>query len=241
MAKLISAVIIPARFDSIRFPGKPLAKICHKPMIQWVYEKAIKSNVDKVIVATDNPLIEKEVKNFGGEVILTSKNHRNGTSRVEEANRMIKADLVINLQGDEPLIPINVINEILEKLKETNNIVTVGLKNYEEKDFLNKNIVKIVLNKENEALYFSRSPIPYTKKLKNNFISHWGIYAYKKDILSQLIQYENSHLESSESLEQLTFLYHKHKISVLVKEGIINIGVDVPEDIKKVEAILNNG
>lgn len=230
-------VVIPARISSKRFYGKPLQKILGKPMVQWVYEKAEKVFGKKnVLIATDSEEILKEVKNFGGSGLLTSKDCKSGTDRVAEVAERYFADYYINLQGDEPLIRPETLEKLKNKLLTGNyEIVTLDYPLNEE-DARDPNIVKVVKDKENFALYFSRSQIPYPRGLKI-FRKHIGIYGYKRETLLNFVKLPPSPLEEAEGLEQLRALYNK--IEIYVEEAPYDsISVDTPEDLKKVEEIL---
>jgi len=231
--------IIPARYDSTRLPGKPLANINGKTMIQWVYENSKKSKLDRIIVATDNQKVFDEVKSFGGEVMMTSKDHLNGTSRLAEVAQKIEADIIVNIQGDEPCITSQVIDKILEAFEDKSCVMSslkTELKNLEE--VKNPNNVKVITDKENNAIYFSRSPIPYNRDLEDiNYYKHLGIYAYKKDFLLKYIEMKPTKLELIESLEQLRVLENGFKIKMIeTKEKLI--GVDTIEDLERVREIL---
>jgi len=232
--------IIPARYQSSRFPGKPLIDLKGKTMIQRVYEGAKKSTVlNEVIVATDDQRIFDEVLSFGGKVMMTNKNHTTGTDRCGEVAQKIDADVFINIQGDEPLIDYRQIDQLAKVF--TNNevkIATLGIvSNLEEAK--NPNRIKMVLDKQNNALYFSRSAIPNTVNAKEkqintfDFYRHIGVYAYRKNTLLEIIQLEKTALEQIESLEQLRWLYHGYKIQV-VQTTIETPNIDVPEDVEAV-------
>ncbi len=236
--------VIPARYASTRFPGKPLAKICGRPMIQWVYEKATQTRMlDSVIVATDDMRIMECVHNFGGIAVMTAENHPTGTDRIAEAIKDTDAELIVNLQGDEPLIPSDMIDELIKKSIQTNaDMATVAVPIQASSDALNDpNVVKVVTDNNGFAMYFSRSLIPYHRK-GGEFctpLKHWGIYAYTRKTLEQFVVWPEGRLEKSEKLEQLRALEQGVKIFVLVADRQA-IGVDHPEDIKKVEDLIVN-
>ena len=238
-----TVAVIPARYGSTRFPGKPLATIVGKPMIQWTYEKAAASKADKVIVATDNQEIFDCVTSFGGCAIMTRNDHPTGTDRIAEAVENIDCDLIINLQGDEPLLPTEVIDELIDRMQNSPevNMGTVAVpKSFDDEAYQNPNNVKVVLDQNQQALYFSRSPIPYKRNEPQHGESiylHWGIYAYRRSLLFDFITWPQSMLEKIESLEQLRVLEHGEKILVTVSDQE-SVGVDTPEDIEKVEKIL---
>ncbi len=232
--------VIPARYASERFPGKPLANIAGKPMIQWVYERTSAADVAETIVATDDDRIFNCVNAFGGKAVMTSPNHTTGSDRIAEAISHMEADIVINVQGDEPLISVSVINELIGIMKKQEHVemgtiaVPFGLN---DREYQNPNSVKVVVDDNNFALYFSRAAIPYFRATNINVIQplkHWGIYAYKTDFLRQFVKWPQGNLERTEMLEQLRALEHGVKILVLITEND-TIGVDVPEDIEKVE------
>ncbi|MBR0079344.1 MAG: 3-deoxy-manno-octulosonate cytidylyltransferase [Synergistaceae bacterium] len=236
--------IIPARYASTRFPGKPLAKIFEKTMIQHVYERSkLSKSLCDVIVATDDSRIFECVESFGGKAVMTDSNLPNGTARCEQAAKNFddkNIDAVINIQGDEPLLDPLMIDEVSELLNENNECVT--LCNEIHEDFNNPNVVKVVLTLDNSALYFSRSLIPY-KRNKNNFpiYQHIGIYGYEINFLHKYVTLKNTPLSDSESLEQLKILEHGYKIKVKIT-GSKNksLGVDTPEDLERVREILKN-
>lgn len=234
--------IIPARYNSSRFPGKPLIDLKGKTMIQRVYEGALKSEkLSKVIVATDDQRIFDEVKRFGGEVMMTKDSHPSGTDRCGEiASHFSDIDVVINIQGDEPLVDFRQLNALISAFENENtNIATLGIRDVTLEDINNSNRIKIVVNHQNDALYFSRSPIPNYTNSKGNplenypFFRHIGLYAYRKNTLKELVQLEPTKLEMIESLEQLRWLYYGYSIRI-VETTIETPNIDVPEDVEKV-------
>lgn len=234
--------IIPARYASTRFPGKPLVDIKGKSMIRRVYEQCEKSvSLNEVIVATDDPQIYKHVESWKGNVIMTSADHPSGTDRCKEA--MLKAapdtDYVINIQGDEPFINPKQIDSLAALLEGKTEIATLIKKITEESDLFNPNIVKVVKG-GNKGLYFSRSVIPHLRNIAHNewldnhlFFRHIGIYAYREDILQSITSLEPGKLEQAESLEQLRWLENGYEIRVAETE-FESIGIDTPEDLEKV-------
>jgi len=238
--------IIPARFASTRFPGKPLADIGGKTMIERVYEQVSKI-LQFVYVATDDKRIFDVVIAFGGKAIMTSDNHKSGTDRCYEAFSKLDEwfDVVINIQGDEPFIQPEQIVELQKCFDETDTQIATLVKPITEKEdfeFLNnQNIPKVVINKQNEAMYFSRSVIPFIRGAETKnwtslhpYLKHIGIYAYRADILRELTILEQSPLEIAESLEQLRWLENGYRIKV----GFTNVetfGIDTPEDLEKVK------
>ncbi|CUS79780.1 3-deoxy-manno-octulosonate cytidylyltransferase [Candidatus Kryptobacter tengchongensis] len=249
--------VIPARYASTRFSGKPLADILGKPMIRWVYENAMSSKlVNKVFVATDDERIFDIVKNFGGNAIITPKEIQTGTDRIAYAVRDLDADIIVNIQGDEPLISGEMIDSAIEPFLNENDIdiSTLAVKINDVENLFNPNVVKVILNKDNFALYFSRSPIPFCRDAQTNeewlktgiHYKHIGIYVYRKDSLLKFVELKRSKLEEAEKLEQLRALENGMKIKVVLIDKD-TIGVDTPEDLEKVIRILkqnklqNNG
>lgn len=233
--------IIPARYASTRLPGKPLADINGKPMIQWVYENALKSSLEKVVVATDDERIYEAVRKFGGEVTMTSRDHINGSSRLAEVAEKIEADIIVNIQGDEPCISPTVIDKVLEAFEDEKCLMsTLKTKIIDKDEVKNPNCVKVITDINNDALYFSRSPIPYNRdNFEINYYKHLGIYAYKKGFLLDYVRMKPTKLELSESLEQLRVLENGYKIKVLETNEKL-IGVDTLEDLERVRGILKN-
>lgn len=233
--------IIPARFESTRFPGKPLAKILNKPMIQWVYEGAKKSkSLEAIIVATDSQQIYNQVKDFGGEVVLTSKQHLSGTSRVAEVAAQLDVEVVVNIQGDEPLISPLAIDDAVKPLLENPTIYmsTLKCKITNEDELHNPNVVKVVTSKDGFALYFSRALIPFVSPPYTSYIyKHIGLYVYRKDFLLKLVELPPTKLEQIEKLEQLRVLENGYKIKV-IKTDYASIGIDTPQDLEKVSKIV---
>ena len=237
--------IIPARYASTRFPGKPLVDIDGKPMIQRVYEQ-VRSTVDALVVATDDERILVAVQNFGGRGILTSVEHHSGTDRCMEAFLKIGEDydVVINIQGDEPFIQPEQIELLKKCFSETDTQIATLVKPFDkngdfEKTLQNPNTPKVVLNTRSEAIYFSRSVIPYLRYkdtaewLKNHtYYKHIGLYAYRPDVLKEITALPQSSLELAESLEQLRWLENGYKIKVAITHQE-TIGIDTPEDLAK--------
>jgi 3-deoxy-manno-octulosonate cytidylyltransferase (CMP-KDO synthetase) len=234
--------IIPARYNSSRFPGKPLIDIKGKTMIQRVYEGAKKSSVLKdVIVATDDQRIYNEVIRFGGKVLMTSETHLSGTERCGEVAELLSGyDIIINIQGDEPLVDYRQLDQLAKAFNDPKvSIATLGIKNVTLEEITNPNRIKIVLNAENEAMYFSRSTIPNYSNIKENplsiypFCRHIGLYAYRSNTLQEIVKLRPTPLETIESLEQLRWLYYGYAIKI-VETTIETPNVDVPEDLEKV-------
>ena len=229
--------VIPARYASTRLEGKPLKDICGYPMIQWVYERALKSQLDKVVVATDDERIFKVVTDFGGEAILTSTEHLNGTSRIAEvAKKITDYDVIINIQGDEPLIESRMIDSLIKSFKDEPDLKMSTLKHKIDsmKDVLDPNNVKVITDKNDFAIYFSRSPIPYPRNSNMDlYYKHVGIYGYKRDFVLEYSKLESTPLELAESLEQLRVLENGYKIKVLSTPYKI-IGVDTQANLDQV-------
>jgi len=237
--------VIPARYESSRFPGKPLIDLKGKSMIQRVYEGAKQCNqFEQVIVATDDIRIFDEVRSFGGEVMMTSLSHQTGTDRCGEVAVNYDCDVVINIQGDEPLVDYRQLDQLCQAFKEKSvEIATLGIKNVSKEDLFNKNRIKIVLNEQDEALYFSRSAVPNFDNAKREdveaypFLRHIGLYGYRAETLKKLISLKPTTLEKIESLEQLRWIYYGFKIKVIETE-IETPNIDVPEDVKLVLSFL---
>jgi len=235
--------IIPARYGSKRLPGKPLAKILDKPLIEWVYENAKKcKNLERIVIATDDERILNKCKEFGAETYLTPKELQSGSDRVFWTYKnLIKEnyDYILNLQGDEPLIsPADIDFLISETEKGMCEVSTLGYPLNSFKKFENENIVKIVCDNEGKAIYFSRSPIPFFKEKKGfKFLKHIGVYLFRKDILFLFHSFKKSYLEEKENLEQLRLIENGIPIFVFEAKNDTH-PVDKKEDIKKVEKIL---
>jgi 3-deoxy-manno-octulosonate cytidylyltransferase (CMP-KDO synthetase) len=237
--------IIPARYASTRFPGKPLVDMAGKKMIQRVYEQVV-STVDKLIVATDDERIVQAVNNFGGNVILTSGSHKSGTDRCYEAFCKAGADydVVINIQGDEPFIHPGQIELLKNCFKDKNVQIATLVKPFDkdgnfEKMLFNPNTPKVVLNCKSEAMYFSRSIIPYIRGEEytgwlqmHTFYKHIGLYAYRSDVLGEITRLPQSTLEKAESLEQLRWIENGYKIKVAITNQE-TVGIDTPEDMER--------
>ncbi len=237
----MALAIIPARFHSTRFPGKPLVPFMGKPLIQHVWERVSQAKkIERVIIATDHQEILRRVMEFGGEGVLTSPFHRSGTERVAEVARKMDYEIVVNVQGDEPMIEPSLIDEIVETLR-NNNVPMASV--YEiwdsVEEFFNPNVVKVVLDKDDFGIYFSRSPIPYSKEIKS-FFRHVGIYGYKKETLLKLVDLPPSSLEVKENLEQLRAVENGIRIK-MIRSLKKSMGIDTPEDLRKVEELIKNG
>lgn len=233
--------VIPARYASTRLPGKPLALIDGQTMIQRVYSQVSTAKlIDKVIVATDNILVEQAVKNFGGNVMMTKESHQSGTDRLAEvAAQFPDYDTLINVQGDEPLITGEVIDKLAAGMLADENLQMATLKTTAGGDELdNPAVVKVVTDKNDYALYFSRSLLPYPRNslTEKPFTKHIGIYAYRRKFLLEFAQMEPTFLEKAESLEQLRVLENGHKIKVFLVD-YQGFGIDTPEDLENVNKI----
>lgn len=240
--------IIPARYGSTRFPGKPLVDIDGKSMIQRVYEQAKKSvHLSEVVVATDDTRIEQHVKGFNGKVVMTSDQHQSGTDRCFEAMETfaVKADVVINIQGDEPFIHPGQIDEIASCFVDPDvQLATLVKKINTQEELFNVNIPKVLLNKNKEAIYFSRQTIPFIRGKKqeewlenHTFFKHIGIYAYRASILKEITSLKTTSLETSEGLEQLRWIENGYKIKVELTD-YESVAVDVPDDLQKLRKFL---
>lgn len=235
--------VIPARYASTRLPGKPLSMIAGKPMIQHVYERACQAQMpDEVIVATDNELVEKAVAAFGGKAVMTSPDHPSGTDRLAEVALMYPdVDVIVNVQGDEPMIPPEVIDN-LAKVFEADaelNMATMKVA-MDEADYDNPAAVKVVTDLNGYALYFSRSLMPYPRNKPEGYkvYKHVGIYAYRRNFLLKYAALQPTPLEKAESLEQLRALENGYKIKVL-ESDFKGIGVDTPEDLAAVNELFD--
>jgi 3-deoxy-manno-octulosonate cytidylyltransferase (CMP-KDO synthetase) len=230
--------IIPARYHSTRLEGKPLVDIHGRPMVQHVYEGARGSTtLRQVIVATDDVRILNAVQAFGGTAVLTSPEHATGTDRVAEVARSLDAEIVVNIQGDEPFIQPGMIDEIVAPLREDPGLplCTSMHEVTDPKDFTNPNVVKVVVDLAGNALYFSRSLIPFPRHAENHRVfEHIGIYAFRRDFLLEFSQLPPTPLELSESLEQLRALEHGHRVRMVrTRLPYVPLSVDTPEDLEK--------
>ena len=235
--------IIPARFNSTRFEGKPLVDINGKSMIQRVWEQALKANlVSKALVATDDERIFNHVIDFGGKAVMTNANHLSGTDRCFEALQNTEGDFdaVVNIQGDEPFIDEKYIDTICQLIIDGAPIATLAHPIIDTEEIENPNKVKVVFSKEKKALYFSRSVIPFNRSNEtSSYFGHIGIYGYTSKSLKTITQLSHSDLEKSESLEQLRWLENDISIYVDLVDKV-SIGIDTPEDLEKVLKSLNN-
>lgn len=244
-------VIIPARYQSSRFPGKPLVDIHGKPMVQHVYEKSVKAGALKTIVATDDERIEKAVKAFDGEVCMTRSDHESGTERLAEVVEKLQLpddQIVVNVQGDEPFIPAENIRQVADNLAQSSRakMATLSVAITEAEEVLNPNAVKVVTDNQGYALYFSRATIPYDRdrfmvngrqntaitEVGDFYQRHIGIYAYSAGFIKEYVQLDASPIEQIESLEQLRVLWHGFDIHVAEAKVSPPAGIDTPEDLK---------
>lgn len=246
-------VVIPARYGSTRLPGKPLLNIAGKPMIAHVCERAQEADADEIVVATDDQRILQAVTDLGIKAVMTRADHQSGTERIAEVARLCGwagDEIIVNLQGDEPLIPPAYIRDAAEALadQELAGIATLAAEINDPEEIFNPNAVKVVLNKAGYALYFSRAPIPWerdafsrsggTPSGKLPYLRHIGMYAYTVDFLNRYCLWDASKLESVESLEQLRILWHGEAIRVKIVDKTPAAGVDTQEDLLRVEQAL---
>jgi 3-deoxy-manno-octulosonate cytidylyltransferase (CMP-KDO synthetase) len=253
---LAIVAIIPARFGSTRLPGKPLSTIHGKPMVQHVWERARQARaVDRVLVATDDERIAEAVRAFGGEVAMTSRAHATGTDRLAEAAAGTDAEIVVNVQGDEPMLDASFIDGVVAPLSAEPDLPmsTVSLPLVDVEEMLSSVVVKVVTDAAGNALYFSRSPIPFVRDAvdlraaaalavsRRLARKHVGLYAYRREALLQFASLPPAPLEQAESLEQLRALHHGMKIRVVPMEGRSGVAVDTPQDLERVRAIMSEG
>lgn len=256
-------VIIPARYASTRFPGKPLALLKGIPVIQHVYQNSMNARLaDDVVVATDSGMIFEKVKSFGGKAVMTSGDHASGTDRIAEVARSMNYDIIVNVQGDEPLIQYEMIDDVISALDDPRaSIGTLAVRIKDRREIFDPNVVKVVFSTDGFAFYFSRAPIPYHRdewkdiegvrelglgisgnpQLPTPYhcFKHIGIYSYRRDVLTKLSGLPLSRLERIEKLEQLRAL--EHGFTIKVKETINEtFGVDTPEDLERIEKCLNS-
>lgn len=246
-------VLIPARYSSTRFPGKPLALIQGTPVIEHVYRNSLHSRLaDDAIVATDSEIIYEKVLSFGGKAVMTSVDHASGTDRIAEAAALLDYDIIVNVQGDEPLIKPDMIDTVISVLDDREaSIGTLAKRVADRREIFDPNVVKVVFDNEGFAFYFSRAPIPYYRDLFNTegqlgsdisglfIFKHIGIYSYRLDVLQKITRIKPSRLEIIEKLEQLRALEHGYRVKV--RETFFEtVGVDTPEDLERIEKCLNS-
>lgn len=253
-------VIIPARYASSRLPGKPLADIAGKTMIEHVWRQAQRAGAERVIVATDHDEVANVVRSFGGEVCLTSAKHNSGTERLAEVVEKLGIaddEIIVNIQGDEPLIPPRIVRQVADNLaKYSVNMASLAVKIEEAEELFNPNVVKVVTDHAGYVLYFSRAVVPWNRdqfaglhnmstqvsqlNLTDHYWRHIGIYAYRAGFIQQYIRWKPTALEQIESLEQLRVLWYGEKIHVEPALEVPAVGVDTPEDLEKVRSILGH-
>ena len=252
------AVIIPARFASTRFPGKPLADLQGKPMVQHVYERACESEASRVLIATDNQQIADVARGFGAEVCMTSADHPSGTDRLQQVVSDLgfyADDIVVNVQGDEPLVPARIINQVAHNLKAEPeaSIATLSEPITDIESLLNPNVVKVVSDIRGIALYFSRAPIPWPRNefaddpsrssmpLNFPWQRHIGIYAYRVKLLNDFVKWSPAAVEETECLEQLRAMWNGARIHVAEADEQPPAGVDTPDDLERLRRLLEQG
>jgi len=246
-------VVIPARYSSSRLPGKPLLDVVGKPMIQHVYERALESDASQIVIATDDQRIVDVVKQFGGEVCMTSVNHQSGTDRLSEVVNFYQwdhQDIIVNVQGDEPEMPASLINQVANDMASHPDavITTLSVDIDSLEDVMDPHIVKVVTDQKGYAQYFSRAPIPWHRnELAENpvaledlslFARHVGLYAYRAGFLHKYVQWEAAPTEKAESLEQLRVLWHGEKIHVSHTDQSPGIGIDTQADLDRVNSLM---
>lgn len=248
-------VIIPARYASTRFPGKPLADLAGKPMVQHVYERALQSEADRVIIATDDQRIADAAEGFGAEVCMTAEEHPSGTDRLQEVVKKLgfyADDIVVNVQGDEPLVPPRVINQVAHNLmaEPDASIATLSEPITDIDSLMNPNVVKVVSDARGRALYFSRAPMPWPRDQFNteegkskmpegyDWQRHIGIYAYRVKLLNDFVTWPPAPLEETECLEQLRAMWNGAQIHVALADELPPAGVDTPEDLERIRELL---
>ncbi|HEV3271169.1 MAG TPA: 3-deoxy-manno-octulosonate cytidylyltransferase [Candidatus Methylacidiphilales bacterium] len=237
-----SLIVIPARYGATRFPGKSLARIEGRPMIQWVWEAACRSRLtEQVVVATDDDRIADVAAKFGADVVMTKKSHRSGTDRMAEVAGKISAQLYVNVQGDEPLLAPAAVDDLIRAMMENPRapIGTLAHRIESEAEWRSPEVVKVVRNRQHEALYFSRSPLPFQRAFDRNapLLRHVGIYAFRTRALADFVSLKPSPLEIAEGLEQLRALENGLAIHV-IETKYRCLGVDTPADLARVEAAL---
>lgn len=242
--------IIPARFASSRLPGKPLADIGGKPMVVHVMERAKESGADRVIVATDHPDVFAAVEAAGGEVCMTRADHQSGTERLAEVIELYgfsDEEIIVNVQGDEPLVPPVIIKQVADNLASCEaGMATLAVPIETAEEAFNPNAVKVVMDVNGYALYFSRATIPWERErfaksretVGDTFLRHIGIYAYRAGFIRRYVNWAPSPLENIELLEQLRVLWYGEKIHVAVAKEVPSVGVDTPEDLQRVREFL---
>lgn len=233
--------VIPARLKSTRLFEKMLLPVKGKPLVAHAYGNALRSRLDGAVIAVDHERMKRELEKHGCRVCLTSRRHRSGTDRVGEVAQRIKADFYMNIQGDEPLVHPGMLNLIADHARKNpaSAIVTAGKIITDPEEIRDPNVVKIVMNAKGEALYFSRSPVPYDRdgRSRVRYVKHFGIYCFRRDVLKRIVRLKPSPLEKAEKLEQLRFLENGYRIRVVLT-GHDTISVDTRKDYIKVKAVL---
>lgn len=241
-----AVVIIPARYASSRLPGKPLVEIGGKPLIQWVFERALKiGNASDVMIVTDDERVVKVARGFQAKVVMSPSDISSGSERVGYAAKNVNADIIVNLQGDEPIIPTEAVDEAIGALKEDSqlNVSTLGCPLESEDEWNNPSVVKVLVDSQMNSIYFSRSKIPFFRDSHfyhlPQLLKHIGVYVYRKQFLMQFLDWEATPLEKIEKLEQLRILEHGQKIRVVRTEKN-SFGVDTPDDVAYIETLIKN-
>ena len=238
MSELKTIAVIPARMSSTRFPGKVLANLGGKPIIQWVWERTVRSKASQVLIATDSEDVIRAARSFGANAVMTRPDHPSGSDRIREAALNIDYDVIINVQGDEPFMEPDVINSLIDVMNgaDAPEMATVVVPCRREEIASNPNLPKVVLTADDYALYFSRSEIPFLRVGGTDMplYRHWGIYAYRRATLDRFVSLPESSLEKCEKLEQLRALENGIRIKV-VKTVFQSIGIDTPEDLTRAE------
>lgn len=241
-----AVVIIPARYASSRLPGKPLINIQDKPLIQLVYERALQIKAaTRVIIATDDQRVQQAAQAFKAPVVMSSSELQSGSERVGVVAKNIDAGIIVNLQGDEPFIPTEAVDEAIRTLQKDPqlNISTLACPLTSEEDWRNPSVVKVLVNSQMEAIYFSRSPIPFFRDSDFHpipqLLKHIGVYIYRREFLMQFLDWDETPLERLEKLEQLRILEHGNKIRIVRSEKN-SFGVDTPEDVAYIERLIKN-
>lgn len=240
--------VIPSRFSSSRFPGKPLIDLAGKSMIQRVYEGAKKCELfTELVVATDDERIFNHVHEFGGNAMMTNSDHQSGTDRCGEViSKLPDFDVVVNIQGDEPLVEAEQLKQLISAFgQEETQIATLGIFVKNQQELFNPNRIKVVLNAKNQAIYFSRNPIPFGAQMLQEYwmksypyVRHIGLYAFRTKVLEELVKLEPTAIEKQESLEQLRWMYYGHKVQVVMTE-IETPNIDSPEDVAAILDLLS--
>ena len=236
-----SIAVIPARYASTRFPGKVLADLGGKPILRHVWERTKRSKADTVLIAVDDPKVFEAARAFGADVVMTSPNHPSGSDRIWEAVRERDAEVIINVQGDEPFVKPQVIDALIDAMSDAGapDMATVAVPCPRAEFADNPNMVKVVMSADNYALYFSRSMIPFlrTGGTEMETFRHWGIYAYRREALARFVSLPEGNLEKCEKLEQLRALENGMRIKV-IRTVYQSVGIDTPEELEKAERFL---